>query len=272
MRRRPGDFAWIPLVLLLAVPVALSVRTGGGGHSMSGGGALIYGLDGMDSLLADWRGLPVIVNFWATWCTPCVGELPLLDSLSGAFAGKCRVVAVDIGDPDSTAVEEFLATMPLGIPVVWLDESGALAVRSRMGLPPVVPLTLFLDASGLEIARVSGARSYAFFSAMAESLSLRGTVGPETAPVADEHLHVNVVGPPGDSLTSELLEAAFLAAGESRVTFFDPTDSADLARLDRLFLPVTGWPYAQPCIGSTCGRPVRTPGDLLESVELLEDD
>lgn len=239
---------------------------------MSGGGVLIHGPDGLDSLLADWRGLPVIVNFWATWCTPCVGELPLLDSLSGAFAGECRVVAVDIGDPDSTAVEEFLAMMPLGIPVVWLDESGALAVRSRMGLPSVVPVTLFLDASGSEIARVSGARNYAYFSAMAESLSSSGTVGPDTASVAPGHLHVNVVGLPGDSLTSELLEAAFLAAGEGGVAFFDPTDSADLARLDQLFLPVTGWPYAQPCIGPACGRPVRTPGELFESVELLEND
>jgi hypothetical protein len=83
---------------------------------------------------------------------------------------------------------------------------------------------------------------------------------------------VNVVGSPGDSLTEALLEAAVREAGEDGVTFLDPSDPADSMILDSLSLPGGGWPYAQPCVGPACGRPVHTVEDLMEAVELLEND
>jgi thiol-disulfide isomerase/thioredoxin len=269
MRLRPSRLVWVPVVLLFLIPVAVSLRHQGSAGASSGGGALLYGEPGLDSLLDAWSGRPVILNFWATWCTPCVGELPVLDSLYREMSGTCGVVAVDVGDPDPAAVSEFLGMMHLSMPVVWLDEAEAESIRSRMGVPATLPVTIFLDSSGAEAARVSGARGYSFFESRATAIVEGSGAAEDTAGTPQTGLHVNVVGPAGDSLTSELMEAAILAAGEGHVAFFDPGDPADAARLDSLFLPDTGWPYAQPCVGASCGRPVRTPEDLLEAIGQL---
>ncbi len=104
--------------------------------------------------LADWRGSGLVVNFWATWCPPCVEEMPALDALHADIAGDgIAVLAVssDFGGADAVrAFYEKTAIKNLG---VLMDP------RSRMGQSLDVyglPTTLLVDAEGKEVGRVIG--------------------------------------------------------------------------------------------------------------------
>jgi len=83
-------------------------------------------LQGRTHRLADYHGRVVLVNFWATWCEPCRAEMPSIERLRTALAGRpFAVLAVNLGEPVSR-VEKFLARMPLGFPVL-LDRDTAVA-------------------------------------------------------------------------------------------------------------------------------------------------
>jgi len=264
--RRVVDLLWLPLVALLLLPVGLhvshrSVPYGGGVQ-----GPLIPGRAGLDSLLADAVGRkPVIVNLWATWCAPCVAELPRIDRVYGSMDGAVLAVAVDIGDPDSTRLLAFREEVSLSMPMVWLDAGEAAALKEEWGLPDVLPVTVFLDAGGRETERALGSHGEEYFRE-----AVLGAAPPDTAASpAVGGLHVTVSGDPSDPLTAALLETAVSLAGEEGVDFYDPSDPDDLAEMESLYLPLDGSPFAQPCVGSACGRICRTAEDLSATVEGL---
>ena len=80
-------------------------------------------LGGQPHRLADYRGRVVLLNFWATWCTPCRDEMPSIGQLRKKLAGRgFDVLAVNVDEPDSR-VRKFLTEVPLDFPVV-LDPGG----------------------------------------------------------------------------------------------------------------------------------------------------
>jgi thiol-disulfide isomerase/thioredoxin len=265
-RRGPGDLLWVPLLLVLLVPVALRLGQHREYLPDQAPGPLIQGRAGLDSLLADAGGKVVIVNFWATWCTPCVGELPSIDRISRTMADSVVAVAVDIGDPDMEKLLSFREGMVLSLPMVWLPPGEVEALKRDWDLSDLIPVTVFLDPDGDEYLRVSGTREEDFFREAV--LSGAGCIMPADSSTA-ECLHVNVVGPPDDPLTGELLDLALELAGPGHVDLFDPTLPGDLEMMRTLYLPETGYPYAQACVGTACGRPSSTREELLESVETL---
>ena len=83
-------------------------------------------LAGREHELAAYRGKVVLVNFWATWCEPCRAEMPSMDKLRGALAGKpFEVLAVNVAEPLSR-IEKFVDALPLGFPLLR-DRDGAVA-------------------------------------------------------------------------------------------------------------------------------------------------
>jgi thiol-disulfide isomerase/thioredoxin len=94
--------------------------------------------------LADERGHPVLLNFWASWCEPCQAEMPSLERLAAAQReAGLRVVAVNYreGEP---AVRRFLAKVPLQLPVVR-DADGAAARAFDIH---IFPSTVAIDRQG----------------------------------------------------------------------------------------------------------------------------
>lgn len=87
-------------------------------------------------------GTPMLVNIWATWCGPCVREVPVLVAFSSKYAGKVGVVGVDVEDEASDALT-FAARNAMHYPSV-VDEEGRV-LRAFGGGPPI---TLLVDASG----------------------------------------------------------------------------------------------------------------------------
>jgi thiol-disulfide isomerase/thioredoxin len=102
--------------------------------------------------VADFKGKPVLLNLWATWCAPCVKELPTLDSLSRR-PGAPRVIIVSEEMAERPSVEAFLDKHGISDLESWRDPkmalSGALGVQ-------VMPTTIYYDSSGRELWRYIG--------------------------------------------------------------------------------------------------------------------
>jgi thiol-disulfide isomerase/thioredoxin len=101
----------------------------------------LTGLDGQAWDLAGLRGKVVVVNFWASWCGPCVDELPVLASLAGQDG--VAVVGVNYKEPLDT-IERFTQDHPLGYPVLR-DRTGDAFKRWT---PGVMPTTIVVDRTG----------------------------------------------------------------------------------------------------------------------------
>lgn len=106
--------------------------------------------------LAGLKGKPVLVNLWATWCAPCVAELPTLEKL--AAGGKVRVITVSQDMGDTAKVTDFLKSR--GGPTLepWLDPKGDLAFKYGAG---TLPTTLLYDSAGREVWRFAGGNDWA---------------------------------------------------------------------------------------------------------------
>ena len=100
--------------------------------------------------LASLKGRPFLLNLWATWCAPCVKELPALDSL--AKEGGIRVVAVSQDSGDPNAVARFLADRHLAL-APWLDPQNDLSFHYATG---TLPTSVLYDSQGREVWRFVG--------------------------------------------------------------------------------------------------------------------
>ncbi|MEE4205408.1 MAG: redoxin domain-containing protein [Erythrobacter sp.] len=104
--------------------------------------------------LASLAGQPVLLNLWATWCAPCVVEMPMLDTLAAEMAGELQVVTVSQDIRGAETVAPFFAERGFERLEPWLDPDSELAVRMSDG--GQLPLTVLYDASGREVLRVAG--------------------------------------------------------------------------------------------------------------------
>lgn len=104
--------------------------------------------------LEKFRGRVVLLNIWATWCPPCVKEMPTLDALQSKLgSAKFEVVALSIDRSGPTAVRAFFKRIGVKNLTMYIDETmlSATALRA-FGLPT----TLLINADGQEIGRLIG--------------------------------------------------------------------------------------------------------------------
>ncbi len=256
---------WIPLSLVLIIPVFVVNISH---HTVAGSqvnGALVTGVQSLDSILAAASGKPVLINFWATWCGPCVREIPLLEQLAIETGEGAVFIAVDIGDPDLTTLELFRESNPVGITVVWLSTQEAALVAQRYSLADALPMTLILNRQGKETARAIGARSAQWFAA-----AVSGASGEEVELLEEvPDVHIYVVGSADDEAVTALLAEAVSIAGDEGYDFLDPSVYEDSVAMAEAYLPMSGWPYAQLCVGGACNRPVGTSEELRAAFESM---
>jgi len=116
--------------------------------------------------LADYRGRYVLINLWATWCGPCIEELPDLARLQSELPqDRITVVAVDVLERlDAEKLAEFLKMHGAdGLPV-YIDRDGA---TQRGFVANELPLTVLIDAEGREVARAAGGQKWAHRASVA---------------------------------------------------------------------------------------------------------
>lgn len=112
--------------------------------------------EGGELSLATLRGRPLLVNFWATWCAPCIKELPLLDAFQREQASAgWQVVGLAVDSP--TPVREFLLKRPLGFPVGLAGLDGVELARALGNAAGGLPFTVLIDGQGAARGRKLGA-------------------------------------------------------------------------------------------------------------------
>ena len=152
----------------VAWPVrAQSAWTRRGGKPL--GSARFVDVVGRSLSLADFRGKTVLVNLWATWCAPCLIELPALDRLQADEGGaRFQVVAISLDRRGLPAVLNTFQRSAITALTPYVDESGAAADQlGAVGLPA----SLLIDPRGGLIARRRGAVDW---DAPAERAALKG--------------------------------------------------------------------------------------------------
>ncbi len=112
------------------------------------------GPDGAKIDLQTLRGEPMIVNIWATWCAPCIAELPSLNQMSRDYAGRLKVIAISV-DRDAGDAQAFLDKISAGSLPLYHDNTFAIASKDGLAANGI-PLTVMYNAGGREIARVQG--------------------------------------------------------------------------------------------------------------------
>lgn len=128
--------------------------------------------------LADYKGRGVVLNFWATWCMPCVEELPSLDALARRLAGRdVAVLALSSDRGGAKAVQAFYAGHGIRTLPVLLDDG--MKAGHVLGLRGI-PTTLLIDRAGRERARFEGSADWASDASAARVADLVGGRSPET--------------------------------------------------------------------------------------------
>lgn len=101
------------------------------------------------------RGRVLIVNFWATWCAPCIREIPLLvETRARLGADKVEIIGVAMDDPD--AVRQFIAERDVPYPIALATMSDAALMHAYGNSRNALPFTVILDAEGRLAARKLG--------------------------------------------------------------------------------------------------------------------
>jgi thiol-disulfide isomerase/thioredoxin len=103
--------------------------------------------------LAEFAGKPLLLNLWATWCAPCVEEMPTLDALALREGKKLQVMTVSQDLEGREKVEAFLARHKFKALEGWLDPEMALMTALKANS---LPMTILYDAQGREVWRVTG--------------------------------------------------------------------------------------------------------------------
>jgi thiol-disulfide isomerase/thioredoxin len=126
--------------------------------------------------VADFKGRPILLNLWATWCAPCRAEMPTLDKLQAASGGSgFEVVAVNV---DTARLEKrgaFLDSVGAKTLVRYADPSGdAFETMRKAGRALGLPVTLVIDKNGCEVAAVEGGAKWDSAEAQALVQALKG--------------------------------------------------------------------------------------------------
>lgn len=112
--------------------------------------------DGNAVQLSDFRGKPVVLNFWASWCPPCKGEMPDFEAMYKIYSPDVQFMMVNLTDGSQETLSSataYIAEQGYTFPVFY---DTALDATNKYGIYSV-PMTYFIDENGIAVARASGA-------------------------------------------------------------------------------------------------------------------
>ena len=159
MGRIGGQKVLLTLLILLLAAFTVGCTSGDSGQSLSGGSPdfLLPAVDGSMVRLSDYSGKVILVDFWATWCPPCVEMLPVLSKLHRKFSDKGLVVLGISLDRDGLgALGTFVHESMIPYKVLMGDDKVA---RSFGGVSSI-PTLFIIDREGRLVRKLTGFHSY----------------------------------------------------------------------------------------------------------------
>jgi peroxiredoxin len=114
-------------------------------------------INGKKVSLSDFKGKVILLNFWATWCGPCTGEMPSLNNLYAAFKNEGFVVLAVSIDPSERAVQSFVSAKGITFPVLMdPDKEAYFDLYAVFALPT----SFLIDRKGMIVAKILGDREW----------------------------------------------------------------------------------------------------------------
>ena len=114
-------------------------------------------LDGKQVCLSDFRGKPVLITFWATWCDSCKEEIPLLEKLCAGKEDQLAVLLIAIDGERKKAVQKIVDQNKITVPVLLLLKE---KVMDQYGVRGWVPQTFLIDREGMLVGKTVGERDW----------------------------------------------------------------------------------------------------------------
>jgi peroxiredoxin len=114
-------------------------------------------LDGKKINLSDFRGKPVLITFWATWCDSCKEELPILEKFSGGKKDELTVLMITIDGERKRAAQKIINENKITLPVLLLLKE---KVMDQYGVRGWVPQTYLIDQEGMLVGKIVGQRDW----------------------------------------------------------------------------------------------------------------
>lgn len=140
-----------------AAPANRSLRTGSSKKAeadVSGFlGTVLPDEAGQEHAIRSFLGKPLVVNFWATWCAPCVEEMPLLDEMSKSLP-EIQFVGIGIDTVDN--IRQFASKVRVNYPLLVAGHGGIALVRELGNTAGGLPFTVMFDANGGKIDSILG--------------------------------------------------------------------------------------------------------------------
>jgi cytochrome c biogenesis protein CcmG, thiol:disulfide interchange protein DsbE len=166
----------LPLIVVVAAAATavamITVDRSSKTASVSGGTARVGGtaptfssrdLSGRQVSLADFKGHPVLITFWATWCTACQEELPAVQRIRDRYQSTgLRVLAVNYRETNNARMSDYLAGLHVNLEAL-IDPDGTIA--SAYGVDIGLPISVLLDSKGTVVRIMIGAASSATMEA-----------------------------------------------------------------------------------------------------------
>jgi thiol-disulfide isomerase/thioredoxin len=120
--------------------------------------ARFYDLEGRERRLIEWQGKALLCNFWATWCAPCLEEIPVLIAARQRYV-RNSVEIVGIGIDNDDKIREFSTKFKINYPVLVAGATAIDLIRRLGNTAGALPFTVLLDRSGAVAHRQLGALS-----------------------------------------------------------------------------------------------------------------
>jgi thiol-disulfide isomerase/thioredoxin len=133
------------------------------------GGASFHDLEAKPRKLSEWRGKVLVCNFWATWCTPCREEIPMLVGLRGKYEPKGLEI-VGIAIDNMAKVLDFSASYKISYPILIAEAGGLDLMRGLGNQGGGLPYTVVTDRNGGVVHRKLGLLKQAELEPMIQSL------------------------------------------------------------------------------------------------------
>ncbi|MDE0856661.1 MAG: TlpA disulfide reductase family protein [Nevskia sp.] len=155
-------------ILLIVIACVIAAAAGYGFYRYSHEGAAtaaseplptglqLSGLDGRPHSFEEWRGKLLLVNFWATWCTPCLHEIPQLVKLQKQYAARgLQIIGPAVDDPD--AVRSMLGPLNINYPVLTGTPDSMIDIMEKLGNGPGgLPFSILVSPDGRILDRQLG--------------------------------------------------------------------------------------------------------------------